>query len=105
MSQEKIYRFCADIKVTEVDCIFIAREDEVEKLRGKKLPLGEVVDNVSMDINWDELGVFCDDPEKVQVVKSVFGDNITGSNPIEKFYDFYHLECDEKCPQNCDGSH
>ena len=103
MSKEKIYEFSADIKITEVESISIATEDEVEKLKDKQLPLGEVADNVDMKITCDELRVICDDPEKVRVVKSVCGENIAVPNPIDLFYEFYHLECDENCPENCDG--
>ena len=84
MSKEKIYTYVIDCKVTEIEGIFIAPESEVEKLKDKELPLGEVIDNVCIDITYDDLKVICEDQEKIQVIKSVLGENITGRKTVLK---------------------
>ena len=85
MSQEKIYTYCLDFWGEDVH-IFIEKESEVERLRGSEI--------------YNMLKVICDDPEKIKVVKQVFGKVICGHNPLDEF----HMICNEDCPSDCDGN-
>jgi len=78
---EKLYYFCWESIIAPIEGLFIAKEDDIKKLIGKKLDLSEYGEsNKIRKRDIEEKNV---SPSTLAELKAVFGDTICGFNPLD----------------------
>lgn len=83
----KLYRFYWDCgRMGSVEGLFISTDDEVKLAIGKYVYLGEVLgkhSEVCGTLDAEDIDVISDDQEKITWLRSIFGDNVSGFNPLD----------------------
>jgi hypothetical protein len=87
----KLFSFYWDCgRVGSLEGLFIATQDEVDRAIGKQVYFGEVLGKHSEiygSIDPEDITVVSEDQEKIQWLRGIFGDCVSGYNPLEYISD------------------
>lgn len=87
---KKVYKFYWDCgRAGDVQGIFVADSDEVDRAIGRGVDFGEVLGKHSQvygTLDREDLTVVADDPHDVELVEKIIGKGF-GHNPLENLYE------------------
>jgi hypothetical protein len=88
---KRLYEFYWDCgRSGSVEGVFIAEEETVNKAIGKEVSFGEILgkhSDVSGTLDKDDLSVREVSQETLEEIEKIFGDTVSGYNPLEYIYD------------------
>lgn len=97
---KKLYEFNLDCgRMGSLEGVFIATEEELNKIQGKNIYFGEVLgkhSEVDIVFDRDELDVKSEDQDFISKLEDVFGSpTISGYNPLDYYDDWDDEEEDD----------
>jgi len=84
---KKLYSFFWDCgRMGDVEGLFIALEEEVEKAIGSQVSFGEILgkhSNISGTLSSEDLKVISDEQDKINWLLDIVGPDVSGYNPLD----------------------
>lgn len=88
---KNIYNFFVDFgRMGEIEGVFLAESKQVAEMliEAPELYFGEVLgkhSDISVDIKAEHINLLSDDQTAVEVLEKIFGDTISGFNPMDQW--------------------